>query len=93
MVTNETSPVQIDRRRLRADGVGLLRAAAMAVFGLVRFVGPASDEDISASGGTTRRRTPEEQGLIEDLTRLKGRPLAKQEANFAIEQARAFGDL
>ena len=38
-------------------------------------------------------RTPEEQQLVDDLARLRGRPLTEQEANFAILQARTFGEL
>jgi len=39
------------------------------------------------------RRTFVEQQLVDDLARLRGRPLTEQEANFAIAQARAFGEL
>lgn len=37
-------------------------------------------------------RTPEER-QIDDLARLRGRPLTEQEANLAIDRARWFGEL
>jgi hypothetical protein len=36
------------------------------------------------------KRTPEEQQFLKQMERLQGRPLTEQEANLAIEQARAI---
>jgi len=38
-------------------------------------------------------RTPEEQQFISQMERLEGRSLTEQEANLALEQARALGEL
>jgi hypothetical protein len=38
-------------------------------------------------------RSAEQQQLIKDLERLKGRKLSEQEANLSLKQARAIGEL
>jgi hypothetical protein len=40
---------------------------------------------------TTPKRTPEEQALIDDLSRMEGRSLTVQEENLAIKQAEGIG--
>ena len=57
------------------------------------FGGSRSHADVTATNGTTLPRTPEEDQLMDDLARLQGRPLTEEEANLAIVQARAFGEL
>jgi hypothetical protein len=94
MVEQETALLpRSNRRRFLAGCVSLFALLTMGDFGTVpsdSFVGRA---DVTATKVTTSRRTPEERQLVEDLGRLSGKPLMEQEANFAIVQARAFGEL
>jgi hypothetical protein len=94
MVEQETALLpRSNRWRFLARCVGLLALLTMGDFGKVPFRGSTSNADVTATNGTTPRRTREEQQLVDDLGRLSGKPLTEQEANLAIAQARAFGEL
>ncbi len=58
-----------------------------------RLKKPPQQTDPDAGDSEKPERTSEEQRLVDDLARLGGRPLTEQEANLAIDQARAFGEL
>jgi hypothetical protein len=52
-----------------------------------------SDQTDTTKTTTKPKRTPEEQQFRSQMERLEGRPLTEQEANLALEQARALGEL